>query len=57
VITSSVNAFTSVLNASAITRPTATTTSSPCMRKFLKPRTADIAAPFPRRKFAADDTS
>src|SRR5215470_15949163 len=37
VITAPVNALTSVLNASAIERPTATTTSWPCMRKFLKP--------------------
>src|SRR5262249_41932543 len=43
VTTVSVNALTSVLNASAIERPTATTTSWPCMRKFLKPR---MGAPF-----------
>ena len=33
----SVNALIRVLNARATTRPTAMTTRSPCMRKFLKP--------------------
>src|SRR5215470_14392797 len=33
----SVKALTRVLNASATTRPTAMTTRSPCIRKFLKP--------------------
>src|SRR6516164_7606417 len=37
VITLSVNDLIRVLNANATTRPTAITTSSPCIRKFLKP--------------------
>ena len=37
----------SVLKASAIERPTATTTRLPCMRKFLKPWKTDMATPFP----------
>jgi hypothetical protein len=48
-----VKALTSVLNASAIDRPTATTTRFPCMRKFLKPLRADIAAPFAADEDAA----
>src|SRR6478736_4535246 len=42
-----VNVWTRTLKASAIDRPTATTTSWPCMRKFLKPLTV---APFPGTK-------
>src|SRR5437762_2482916 len=42
----SVNALITVLNASAITSPIAMTMMSPCMRKFLNPRMADMAAPF-----------
>src|SRR5438105_10763211 len=37
-----VNACTSTLKASAIDKPTATTTSWPCMRKFLKPLKTDM---------------
>src|SRR5438552_4217212 len=46
VITLSVNVLIKVLNASATTRPTAMTIRSPCMRKFLKPRS--IPGSFPR---------
>src|SRR5579875_661612 len=46
VMTLSVNALISVLNASAITRPTATTMMSPCIRKFLNP----FMLPAPPRK-------
>src|ERR1700756_4710370 len=52
VITAPVNVLTSVLNASAIDRPTATTTGGPCMRKFLKPLKTDMSAPFPDENLA-----
>src|SRR5215467_12461972 len=50
-----VNALTSVLNASAIDSPTATTTSWPCIRKFLNP--LNTVAPFSSRRCADDTTA
>ena len=46
-----VKVWTRTLKASAIDRPTATTTSCPCMRKFLKPLKTAMAARFPDDDF------